>query len=322
MTSVLELYRSLPTPEGELFAVGTHPEHNDVFIGKDADGGPAVILKRAVTGGASLPVVLRNAILLPTARVSIRRGEVEEEIDAAVYRCRAVSTALREYFIVAVAGIVSALLLAGTFDAAAVLRLLAELFHQLEQPATRSLQGLWGELFVIIEGTSPTTLLDAWHTDPYEHFDFARGPERIEVKTCTSPLRQHHFNLTQLRPAAPTKSYIASLMCSRSAGGDNLYDLLDEVRLLATTPAQRVKLELLVASVIRDDMDITDIRYDREHARTSLRYFRAEDVPSVSRDLPNGVTNVHFDAVVPDALAIATPPTDTDALMAAAWQPR
>ena len=317
MTSVLQVYRALPIPVGDVFAVAEHPEHRDVLIGRDATGAPAVVVQHS-TREDGVPVVLRNAMLIPRARVAITRGQITEEIDAAVYRCRAPSTVLREYFVVSVAGIVASALRAGTFDAATVLRQLAELFHRLSQPATRSLQGFWGELFLIAESTAPAAMLDAWHVDPYEQFDFARGAERLEMKTCSSLPRTHHFSLGQIRPAAGVAAFVASLVCRRSTAGVDVHALLDKVRLLAISPEHRAKVELLAADVISDDSDIGDVRFDPDEARGSLRFFRAADVPSVSRDLPEGVSNVHFDALLTETAALVGAPFDSWVL-AAAW---
>jgi hypothetical protein len=317
MTSVLDVYRALPTPFGDVFAVDEHPEHSDLMVAKDATGAPAIIV-RNVVGDRLLPVVLRNAILLPHARVVIRRGESEVEVDAAVYRCRTSTPILRDYFVVAVAGIVAAALRAGSVDASGVLRQLAELFHRLELPSTRSLQGFWGELFLIAESTNPTLMLEAWHADPYERFDFAAGVERLDMKTCSAPPRRHRFNLSQLRPRGKVSPFIASVICVRSSAGTSVQELLEDVRDLAAPPQHRAKVELLVADVITEDANLHEMRFDREEARASLRFFRAQDIPSVDADIPEAVTNVHFDVFVADSMALAAAPEE-EVLIRAAW---
>ena len=317
MTSILQVYRALPIPGGDVFAVAEHPEHRDVLIGKDATGAPAVVVQHS-TREDGVPVVLRNAMLIPCARVVITRGQATEEIDAAVYRCRAPSQVLREYFVVSVAGIVASALRAGTFDAATVLRQLAELFHRLALPATRSLQGFWGELFLISESTTPTSMLDAWHADSYEQFDFARGAERLEMKTCGSLPRTHHFSLGQIRPAGDVIVFVASLVCRRSTAGADVHALLDKVRQLAISPNQRAKVELLAADVLSDDSDVSDVRFDLQEARASLRFFCGADIASVPRDLPEGVSNVHFDALLSESAPLAAAPSGSW-LLAAAW---
>jgi hypothetical protein len=321
MKSALDIYRALPAGQGDAFSVESHPLHQELLLAKDSSGAPAVICASAVPTTAAIPVRLRNVLLLPQAEVEVRRGADHHLIRAAVYHCRAASTPLREYFIVAVVSIVSNLLAAGQFDAGSVLQQLAELFHRLETPARSTVQGLWGELFMMAESPQPAVLLDAWHTDPYEQFDFAQASERLEVKTSASADRRHHFSLPQARPASSIRAIIASTICTRSTGGVSLDDLAQRVRGLAKSPVQAIKVEMLLAEAVGDALaESLETRFDRELARASLRFYPTERIPSVSADLPEGVSNVHFEVQLREVSALS--PSDAPeygSLLVAAW---
>jgi hypothetical protein len=321
MRSALEIYRALPAGQGDAFAVEAHPLHQELLVAKDSSGAPAVICASTAPTTAAIPVRLRNVLLLPQAQVEVRRGDDHHLIEAAVYRCRAASTPLREYFIVSVASIVSSLLTAGQFDAGSVLQQLAELFHRLETPARSTVQGLWGELFIVAESTRPAILLDAWHSDPYEQFDFAQGSERLEVKTSASADRRHHFSLSQARPASSIRAVIASIICTRSTGGVSLEDLAQRVRGLAKNPLQAIKVEMLLAEAVGDALvESLDTRFDRELARASLRFYPTDRVPSVSADLPEGVSNVHFEVQLREVSAMShSDMPNYGSLLEAAW---
>jgi hypothetical protein len=321
MRSALEIYRALPVPHDDVFSVEAHPLHPELLVAKDSSGAPAVILASNVPTASAIPVRLRNVLLLPQARVEVRRGDDRRLIEAAVYHCRSASTPLREYFIVSVASILSSLLAAGQFEAGSVLQQLAELFHRLETPARSTVQGLWGELLLVAEGAQPGALLDAWHSDPFEQFDFAYGPERLEVKTCTSSARRHHFSLSQARPAAPIRAVIVSIICTRSTGGVSLEELARKVRGLAKNPLQAIKVEMLLAEAVGEALvESLDIRFDRELARSSLRFFPTDRIPSVSADLPESVSNVHFEAQLTEALALSHSEIPAHgSLLLAAW---
>ncbi len=321
MRSVLDAFRELPVPSEGLFSVESHPLHSEMLLGKDSAGAPAVIYSGKILHDGAIPVRLRNVLLLPRARIEVRRGDVTSVVEAAVYHCRAESLPLREYFIVAVASILSSQLRAGRFDAGGVLRQLAELFHHLEAPGRATVQGLWGELFVLCESSDPETMLEAWHGDPYEHFDFARGADRLEVKTCGSEDRQHHFSLAQARPATPIQAHIASLVCARSVGGVSIQELAEKLRGLAKNPIHALKLEMLLLEALGDALvDSSDMRFDLQRARASLRFFPAETIPSVSAELPPGVRNVHFEARLTEALALPLNGVpEQGSLLASAW---
>ena len=109
---------------------------------------------------------------------------------------------------------------------------LVELFESLAAPTQKSIQGIWAELFVIRKSTDPRLVATAWHRGAEEHFDFASGPQRIEVKSSSNRHREHHFSLAQLTPPAPSRVVIASVFVERAGGGVSLRRLFDDTRQL------------------------------------------------------------------------------------------
>lgn len=323
MKTVVDVFAALPAPtaEGDLFTVEPHPLHPQLLIGKDAEGSPAVIYAGAQTLGGTVPVRLRNVLLLPEARIQISRSGALTTMTSAVYRCRSASAALRQYFLVAVTSILSSHLRGGAVDAASVLRSLAELFHDLEAPARATVQGFWGEVFVVCESAEPSVMLEAWHSDPYERFDFAAGADRLEVKTCGSSDRSHHFSLEQVRPLGAIRATIASVMCARSVGGATVEELIERLRRFAVGPSQALKVERIVVEALGASLpECLDTGFDLECARASLRFFPAEAVPSVANEFPSDVFNVRFEARLSDSLALPQSHTpDAGSLLAAAW---
>jgi hypothetical protein len=76
---------------------------------------------------------------------------------------------------------------------------LIELFRMLTIPPKESVQGLWGELYLMAQANDPVRLAGAWHARPEELFDFSEGAELLEVKSAAGYDREHHFSLDQLR---------------------------------------------------------------------------------------------------------------------------
>ena len=103
---------------------------------------------------------------------------------------------------------------------------IAALFLALERPPTRTVQGFWGELFLIATSKQPVFLVEAWHTQASEHYDFAAGVHRLEVKTSGDRSRNHHFSTKQilLRHMA-THVAVASMFTERGASGPTLGEL-------------------------------------------------------------------------------------------------
>lgn len=59
---------------------------------------------------------------------------------------------------------------------------LIELFRSLKEPARKSVQGLWAELFLIANSSDIQRSVQAWHDCPEETYDFNFSEYRIEVK--------------------------------------------------------------------------------------------------------------------------------------------
>ena len=95
---------------------------------------------------------------------------------------------------------------------------LIELFRAMTTPSRKSVQGLWAELFLIAQSRQPTILVDAWHMLPEDRYDFAMDDQRIEVKSFSGSLRQHHFSLEQLQPPEGVKTLIASMLVEGFTG--------------------------------------------------------------------------------------------------------
>src|SRR5690606_34102020 len=79
-------------------------------------------------------------------------------------------------------------------DVSHAVSILIELFRSISTSPRKSLQGLWAELLVIDHAIHPEILIEAWHTTPYDRFDFTLENERLEVKSTSQRIRQHHFS--------------------------------------------------------------------------------------------------------------------------------
>jgi len=171
---------------------------------------------------------------------------------------------------------------------------LSQLFRALALPATRSIQGVWGELLLIAVSSGSETLAKAWHQDPLERYDFAAGSDRIEVKTCAAPERSHHFSLEQLEAPLGSTLCIASIQVDKSGGGSSVSDLLQEVRTVVSSESYSHIYRTVVLTLGKSFSDSASVSFDRERAVASLRYYRPEDIPRISRPLPAGVSSVRF----------------------------
>jgi Putative PD-(D/E)XK family member, (DUF4420) len=164
-----------------------------------------------------------------------------------------------------------------------------------DQRCVMTVQGLWAELFVIQRARDPSVLLRCWHTAPEDRFDFAEDSQRLEVKTASGRVRMHRFSQEQLRPPGGTLAMVASVLMERSAGGQCVNDLIDDLRQRVTDPDLLLRLDAVVAQTLGNEWRTAqEDRFDRQLAVESLRFLDARTIPSVPSGLPPEVTEVPF----------------------------
>jgi hypothetical protein len=239
-------------------------------------------------------------------------------------RCTSGEPTLREYFVRAVELAVRQLGDSPTRPAVnQAIKRLVDLFQAFEAPARRTVQGLWAELFVIDASRDPGALLSAWHIDREEAFDFAVGPDRLEVKSFSGPARVHTFALRQVRPGVGISVLVASVRAERSAGGSSVADLMRSITQRGIGDEAVAKMEAIVAATLGNSAPTAlGLLFDVERARESLRFFDAQGIPSVDPVLPAGVIGVHFESSLEGVASLPTDGLAARGPLAAAAAPR
>lgn len=168
-----------------------------------------------------------------------------------------------------------------------------EVFKALSEPAHKSVLGLWGELLVIAESVDADLLINAWHNNPFEKYDFGLDNWRIEVKTSTKNERIHSFSLEQLNPPYGIDVNVASILTKQTVSGKSFQDLSDIIRAKVNDLNLISKLDLVVAQTLGDSMrEAQNLKFDLALARQTLRFYSSENIPKIK---PEQVTSMVFD---------------------------
>jgi hypothetical protein len=297
------IFETLPFPKSDhrllafsSFVLGAGPHR----LGKDARGAPALLVATASTGVSSrpAPIELEHVRVQYHVRCLLWHAPTSsEEATFTLVHCRSADRLLREYFLSVLEGVLPRL---GASPSEArvreVIDTLTELFRALMMPSRKSVQGLWAELFLMSDVEDTCALAQAWHATPGEPYDFTVSRQRIEVKSAAGPERRHHFTLEQLHPPAGTRALVASVFTERAGGGVSLGELLDKVRSrVAGEPDLLLRIDQVVAASLGQSWQkALDDRFDWERAQDSLVFYTAESIPSISPDLPTGVSDVRF----------------------------
>lgn len=301
-------------------------------VGRDNEGNPVVLIETTeTTGAATLPDFEGRHLRINhgvDCTIAVADAEVERG-RFSVLTCVEADDSLNDRFFDAIETLLRSL---GetpvTVELRGVIAGLIELFRLAAQPSQGTVQGLWAELWLIAQAREPEVLLDAWHADPTDVYDFNSGPERIEIKSSGRQVRKHHFSHRQLTPPAGTRLAIGSLFVESSGGGPTVATLIERIRRQVAEPRTLRRLDLVVAATLgaewRSGMRAA---FDSELASESLRFFGVEAVPSISRSIPDEVSDVRYVSDLTGAraltlkemlnqgplLAAATPGTETSA---------
>ena len=174
---------------------------------------------------------------------------------------------------------------------------LITIFSALQRVPVKEMQGLWGELLVIERSKYPATLVNAWHNSPKAKYDFTSGRDKIEVKTTSGENRIHQFSLDQLNPSPSSRLLIASMTVRESSkvGGKSVKDLFESITSKVGT-IERFNLYKTLAETLGNSFTKWDTMFfDYAEASDTLDFFRAEDIPRISKaDVPTGVSEVKF----------------------------
>lgn len=268
-------------------------------VGRDIEGNAVVLIETTGAAGAAvLPdfegrhLQINHGVYcaITVAGAEVERGRFS------VVKCVDADDLLRDRFLEAVETLLRSLgETPATEELRQVIAGLIELFRLATQPPQGTVQGLWAELWLIAQAREPEVLLDAWHADPTDAYDFNSGPERIEIKSVGQRVRRHHFSHRQLTPPTGTRVAIGSVFVESSGGGTTVAALIERIRRRVPEPRARRRLDHVVSATLGADWRSgMGAAFDSQLASESLCFFSVEDVPSVHCDVPPEVTDVRY----------------------------
>ena len=268
-------------------------------VGRDSLGNPAILIETTGTAGAVALSDFEGRHLRIGHGVSCSISEDGVEVGCeqfSVVTCVESDDLLKDRFFDTAETLLRSL---GETPAVEELRRvvagLIELFRLASQPPKGTVQGLWAELWIVAQAREPEVLLDAWHAEPTDAYDFNSGPERLEIKSTSQRTRKHAFSHRQLQPPTGTRVAIVSVFVESSGGGPTIFTLIDRIRRRVTNPRALKRLDYVVASTLGTDWRAgAEAAFDAELASESLRFYTVEAVPSLPSDIPPGVSEIRY----------------------------
>ena len=278
-------------------------------VGRDSQGNPSILIETTdAVGAASLSDFEgRHLSIAHGVNCSISEDGVELAHERfSVVACVEADDLLKDRFFDAAETMLRSL---GETPTVEELRQLAagliELFRLASQPPRGTIQGLWAELWLIAQSREPEVLLNAWHGEPTDAYDFNSGPDRLEVKSTSQRTRKHPFTHRQLHPPVGTQAVVASVFVESSGGGSTVSTLIQRIRRRVSNTRALRRLDYVVATTLGSDWrDGVEAAFDTELASESLSFYGVETVPSLPSDAPPGVSDIRYVSDLSDAQAL------------------
>lgn len=303
--SLLELFNNLQKPDelqsgGQRFAAAAIPNYEKHRVAKDTNGTPSLLIAVADSTGRTKPAPISLQHITVQHNLQCRMVQsngTSEDGQFTVISYKGFDQALNSYFLQMLEPMVAMLdPNPSRQDVSQIVSQIVDLFQALEAAPRKTVQGLWAELYLMARSNDPVTLAKAWHATPQDRYDFNAGSQRIEVKSVSGRVRQHHFSLEQLQPPSGVELLIASLFVERAGAGVSLSELLEQIRgRINSNPGLLLHFDQSVAATLGSGWrNSLQDRFDKQLAEQSLAFYEPTAVPSVGLNLPLEVSEVHF----------------------------
>lgn len=267
---------------GNCFPAIQLPGKRNDFLARGTDGSPVFLLNDASRPQyfPSVHYKYLKAQYHTTCKVTADGRDLEGQFAMVV--CDGTAFELHEIFVRCFAAAIEELPEdCGTRELSGSIQSLLDLFRSLGNTDGKAVTGLWAELYVIANSGQVTEALTAWHSDPYERFDFFWENSCLEVKASTGLTRLHHFALEQLMEPNNGCGYVASLLLQPLSGGYGVLDLANIIDgAICRSPGLRHKLWHNLALCLGDGYSSKlDKHFDVSFAERSIKLYRMIDVP-------------------------------------------
>lgn len=322
MIDLIALFEEIATPneldgEATRFNAISIAEYPQFRLAKDGQSMPVLLIQtQSEKTKGRVPSVKLDyfTVLYDIFCRVIKPDGIAEEGIFTVIRCTGRDKLLHTYFLRMISVLFDILPTnPSKIEVANAINNLIDLFRTTNAAPRKSVQGLWAELFVIDVSRQPELLMTAWHRTPGDRYDFNLGTERLEVKSTSQRVRQHHFTLEQLSPPIGTTVLIGSVFTEQVNNGTTIMNLVDAIKLrIHDYPELLLHLDRTVVATLGDNWrSAFEDHFDKHLALSTFAFYDALSIPCIPREIPIEVTEVHFRADLSRCIPIDLDKTKT-----------
>lgn len=313
MIDLFEIYSKLSNENStteNIFSVEPIPNYFNHKIGITKDGRPLFFVRCKPENGIT---VLDNNLELISVNFNrdcqLRQTNTNEVSDCyTIIELKSEISDLQKYFIEVIYLLIKSI---GSNPSFVQLKnevdKIVELFSKFKKIGSKSIQGIWAELFIIATSADPDYLINAWHISPTDKFDFNDGVDKIEVKSTSKNHRKHIFSLEQLTPNPSSELLIASLFVIQTGIGKSILDLVEIINNNRISGESNTKLHFIIGETLGTDIvQVSQTYFDFNLALDSVRFYKSESIPNIdSSFIPNEISNVKFECDISSCQSIS-----------------
>jgi hypothetical protein len=158
--------------------------------------------------------------------------------------------------------------------------------------ADSTITGLVGELLVILASTSPSLAVKCWHSNIDDKFDFSGSNFRLEVKSTSTGIRNHHFTSHQIPGNVPEKTFVASVQVVRVESGTGLSEILTILQSKLEISDFAKVTEIIHRTIGVPVELVSEYQIDLTATLLGMKLLRSTDVPTPS--ISDGVISMDW----------------------------
>jgi hypothetical protein len=136
-----------------------------------------------------------------------------------------------------------------------------------------------GELLIISLSENAPLAVRFWHSNIDDKFDFSGSNFRLEVKSTSTGMRNHHFSSNQIPGNVPEKTFIASVKIARVEVGTTLSEILSRLRLKLDKSEFEKVTEIIHRTIGVPVQLVTEYQIDLEATVLGIKLLKSSDVP-------------------------------------------
>lgn len=310
-----QLYDSLPPAispggQGVVFNVLPVPGSESHLIGRDSSDCICILISATDSLESRFaPIRLESLEAEFQISCSIRTENTDKRKTFSILRCRATGEECIEKYFLYICGTILSLVgeAPSAKEVSGIINRFAFIFQKLQTPPSRSLIGLFGEVYLIWRSPDRAQALAAWHSEINSRFDFTTTNARLDVKTTSSRSRTHIFTYDQCNPPPGVFGLAASLFAEKVPTGTSLQKIINDIQDTVSHNSTLVtKLHDTIVSTLGSSLvESLPVCFDIQLSDSSLLFFDASSIPAIRGNLPPGVSEVRFRSELLDDAALS-----------------